>query len=139
MIAINQLIVGIYICPIKRLDVWITVTLGKQSSTNAMFITENVAKIIDRLAIIAAKIDSINIGQKRVTGELRKENGNSSFNKNLSRIAHIPCVSSSETFIYMFIYVTFWYYETSWWRLKSWTSWCILGMNAKHIKIEIKL
>ena len=48
----------------NRLDVWITFTRGNASIANAILTTEKVADIIAWLAIVAAKVEMTNIGQK---------------------------------------------------------------------------
>lgn len=59
----NQLMAGIYICPMNFRDVWIILRRGKQPSAIDCFMHENVAVVIVRLAIKAATLAITKTGQ----------------------------------------------------------------------------
>jgi hypothetical protein len=56
---------GMYTCPSYFLEVWITRTLGKQPSDNALERMANAPESIAWLAMIAARIATMKVGQNR--------------------------------------------------------------------------
>lgn len=64
-----QLISGIYIWLRNVLEVWTTLTLGKQPSARACLINEKVADMVAWLATIAAVVATKNTGQYILSAE----------------------------------------------------------------------
>jgi len=59
----NQFITGMYIWPMNFLEVWIILRRGKQPRAVACFMVENIAVVIARLAISAARVAMNTTGQ----------------------------------------------------------------------------
>ena len=60
---------GMYTCPSYFFEVWITWTLGRQPSDSALDRIANAPESIAWLAMMAAKIATMKVGQNRGTAE----------------------------------------------------------------------
>lgn len=63
---------GMYTCPSYFLEVWITCTLGRQPSDKALERMANAPESIAWLAMMAARIAMMKVGQNRGAAELNK-------------------------------------------------------------------